>query len=247
MHVRTRVKSALLDNPRLVSAALGIVRRFGVDIVGGTNPPFALLEHFSIDRILDVGANEGQYARRMRALGYRGALVSFEPVAASFSILAGRSARDPRWAAVRAALGERDGETVMHVSEMSVYSSILQRSERLELRHPGSVATREETVPMRRLDSVFSQYVRPDDRVLLKIDTQGYERAVLEGAADSLSNVTGVQLELSFEPLYEGETSASRMLEYLAARGFTLMSLEPLSDNLRAGELLQGDGLFFRR
>ena len=246
MHVRSCVKSALLDNPRLVSAALGVVRRFGVDIVGGTNPAFALLEHFSIDRILDVGANEGQYARRIRALGYRGEIVSFEPVQATFSILASRAARDRRWTAVHAALGERDGETVMHVSEMTVYSSILQRTERLGLRHPGSIADREEIVPICRLDSMFSQYVRPNDRVLLKIDTQGYERAVLDGAADSFANITGIQLELSFEPLYEGETAASRIIEYLAAEGFTLMSLEPLPDNLRAGELLQGDGLFFR-
>jgi hypothetical protein len=58
-----------------------------------------------ISCVLDVGAHEGTYGRELRRLGYSGHIVSFEPVAENFAILARASSGDPRWRAFPYALG----------------------------------------------------------------------------------------------------------------------------------------------
>ena len=80
----------------------------------------------------------------------------------------------------------------------------------------------------------------------LKIDVQGYEKFVLEGAPNLLKRVIGVQLELSLVPLYEGDTPYLRMLEFLESAGLHLTLIEPGFRDKNTGEDLQFDGVFFR-
>ena len=44
-----------------------------------------------------MGANRGQYARRLRRTGFKGHIASFEPVPAVFEELRATAAEDPRW------------------------------------------------------------------------------------------------------------------------------------------------------
>jgi Methyltransferase FkbM domain len=88
--------------------------------------------------------------------------------------------------------------------------------------------------------------VQADDHVLLKVDTQGFERAVLDGASGVLRKIQGVELEVSFKAMYQGEMMAAEMIERLSRDGFTLVSLEPLYQMLEPGKLAQADALFFR-
>ncbi|MDX1547792.1 MAG: FkbM family methyltransferase, partial [Rhodothermales bacterium] len=95
-------------------------------------------------------------------------------------------------------------------------------------------------------DAVFEDYYRPGARAYLKLDVQGYERHVLDGAARALPQILGLQLEMSLVPLYDGETPFHEMLTVLDGLGFTLMSVEPVHADARTGQLLQVDGIFFR-
>ncbi len=92
-----KIKDLLLKNPRLTSLILKTVRKAGFDIISGTNPEVALLSNHGINVIFDVGANIGQYAMRTRALGYKGKIVSFEPVSSVFSKLSKNAKNDPLW------------------------------------------------------------------------------------------------------------------------------------------------------
>ncbi|MBE9009320.1 FkbM family methyltransferase [Pseudanabaenaceae cyanobacterium LEGE 13415] len=246
MNISTFVKRLIYRNPQISLAILNKVRQLGFDIVEGVNPELALLSNSGIDVILDIGANQGQYARRLRTLGYKGRIVSFEPTAEVFSQLQARSSADPLWTVVQLGLGNYDGTATIHVSESSVFSSLLPQAPLLNQTYPESTYVKTEDIQIHQLDTIFEQYCKPDDRAFLKIDVQGFEPQVLEGAINSLDQVLGVQLELSFVQHYEGEPLMREMQDWLQNQGFTLVLLKPLEHNLHDNQLLQADGLFFR-
>jgi hypothetical protein len=82
--------------------------------------------------------------------------------------------------------------------------------------------------------------------LFLKIDVQGFEPQVLEGAARLLDRTQGVQLELSLAPLYEGQTLFLPLVDWLAKKGFELWALIPGFIDNKTGRMLQVDGIFFR-
>lgn len=206
----------------------------------------SLLAAHRIGVVFDVGANEGQYAREMRAMGYAGKLVSFEPVKRPFTELKRRADRDPLWTAVNVGLGDKDGTAVINVAANSYSSSILGMLATHEKSAPESRYAGTEEIQVRRLDSIFDDYAGRDDRMFLKIDTQGYEKFVLDGAKGRMDRVLGVQLELSLVPLYREQTLLPDLVKYMEAMGFILMSLETGFSDPDSGQLLQVDGVFFR-
>jgi hypothetical protein len=105
---------------------------------------------------------------------------------------------------------------------------------------PESRYVGEVTVPLARLDAVE---LPRSDAVLLKVDVQGAERAVLEGAPETLERVRLLELELSVVELYTGQPLLPEMLAELTARGFVLAALRPSLADPRTGRLLQLDGL----
>jgi FkbM family methyltransferase len=207
----------------------------------------AVLEHFGITCVLDVGANRGQYGTMLREWGYRGRLVSFEPLAAAHAALTRRAAADTAWqVAPRMALGARDGEVEIAVSAESDMSSILPQSALLRQVSPSSAVVGRETVPLRRLDAVAEGYLGTDDRVFLKIDTQGYEAEVRAGAGALLARLVGIQLEMSLIPLYQGEQDFRASFDALAAAGFEPYLLLPGYFERKLARQLQVDGVFMR-
>jgi FkbM family methyltransferase len=197
-----------------------------------------------VDAVVDVGANAGQYGELLRAGGYRGRLVSLEPVSEAYEELRRRAAADGAWEAVRVAVSDSDGELTLNVTDDSRSSSALPRNERFADK-PGWAPRESRTVPARRLDGLVDELLRPGERAFLKVDVQGYERQVLDGAGAALGRFDGIELELSVTALYEGQPSLAEMLPLLAERGFRPVSLDPilLDDD---GLLMELDGLFAR-
>lgn len=206
-----------------------------------------LLGVLGVDLVLDVGANIGQYAGLVRNYGYSGRIVSFEPLSEAHAQLQLASAADPAWdVAERVALGTEERTIEINVSANSQSSSILEMSpEHLEAA-PESRYVSRETVRMARLDEIARPFVGADSRVFLKIDTQGYEAEVLKGATALLPRIVGLQLELSFVELYQGEWSFQRMVDYLDTLGFELVALWPAFVDPHSFRTLQVDGVFAR-
>ena len=197
-----------------------------------------------VDVVLDVGANSGQYGEMLRELGFAGRLVSLEPVAEAYAELERRAAADDAWEAVRVAASDVDGEITLNVTEDSRSSSVLPRNERFADK-AGWSPKESRRVAARRLDGLVAELLRPQERAYLKLDIQGYERHVLDGAGDALARFEALELELSVTPLYEGQPSLAEMLPLLEQRGFKPVSIEPilLDDD---GLLMEMDGLFAR-
>jgi FkbM family methyltransferase len=206
-----------------------------------------LLRSEGIGTVLDVGANAGQYAQRLRAAGYTGRIVSFEPLADAFAALERAAAADGAWEARRMALSDADGEAEIHVAANSWSSSLLDMGERHLASAPESAYVGSQRVATARLDSIWDELIGPGEQPFLKLDVQGFELHVLEGAEEHLDRVAGVQAELALVHLYEGDSLWREVVDHLEARGFELAGLEPGFEDPESGRMLQADGIFLRR
>jgi FkbM family methyltransferase len=206
-----------------------------------------MLSAHAVDVVFDVGANVGQFAKALRQAGYRHKIVSFEPLLMAHAELLRESQHDRDWMiAPRAAIGDHNGEIAIHVSGNSVSSSALEMLDSHVSAAPSSAYIGNETVPLHTLDSQVATYLSAGAVSFLKIDTQGYEQYVLDGAPKLLDVVKGVQLELSLVPLYEGQRLFHSFLDFFKDRGFSIWSIEPGFCESKRGRMLQVDVTFFR-
>jgi len=205
-----------------------------------------LLARAGITCVIDVGANNGQYGRELRQAGYSGRIISFEPLSQALVELAAQAARDPLWICRKAALGDHLGPVAINVAGNSVSSSILPMLEAHREAAPESGYVAKEEVAMITLDSVLPEVAAEDDSIWLKLDVQGFEKQVLDGARKALQNVAAIEMELTMQPLYESQTLYLDMIQRLAASGFSLAMINPGLRDPRTGLLLQADGIFVR-
>jgi FkbM family methyltransferase len=208
--------------------------------------PGAFLQRHRFDVLLDVGANSGQFARKVRDSGFDRRIVSFEPLPEAHQQLEQAARQDPTWTVYqRCALGSQIGEANLYIAANSVSSSLQPMLETHHQAAPQAAIVGQTPTPIVTLDSIFDQVCNPDDRVFLKIDTQGHERQVLEGAQQSLNRIQGVQLELSTVPLYQSQDLYTYFIPWLTEQGFGLWALAPEFYH-PSGRLLQFDGVFMR-
>jgi FkbM family methyltransferase len=205
-----------------------------------------MIRQEQINLVLDVGANTGQFASELRAAGYDGRIISFEPLSTAHAQLRSHAQRDPKWTiADRTAVGAEQGSVEIHIAGNSASSSILAMLPSHIEAAPQSIYVGVEIVPIHRLDDICN--LSPTDRVLLKIDVQGYEKRVLDGAKRVLTSCRAVISEMSLIPLYDGQVLAQDLWALLEAQDFEPWSLEPGFRSPETARMLQVDGFFVRR
>ncbi len=181
-----------------------------------------LLRTHHIDTVLDVGANRGQFGSLLRKLGFKGKILSFEPLADTFNLLKKCSKHDANWHIYNFALGDSPGSHALNVLHGRGLSSFLEPSEycRNFLQKKSSI-DESLSVSVKTLDAIFADL--PCDgtsRIHLKMDTQGYDLRVFAGARETLKVVQTMQAELSIHALYEGMPDYLTALTAYAEAGF---------------------------
>jgi len=203
----------------------------------------ASLANLGITRVVDVGANVGQYAGALRRAGYAGDIVSFEANPAAARRLQLAAAGDRRWRIESMALGPEPGSTKLHVTVDSLSTSLLAPTADTQyafmIEAPESVV-----VEVRTLDSFL--LTKDKAPTLLKLDVQGYELEVLRGASKTLEEVAAVECELSLVPLYEGQALIEDVVGHLRAAGFRPVCFPRGFTDPTSHEVIQVDGLFLR-
>jgi len=204
---------------------------------------------FAVDVILDVGANEGQFAQGLRRHGYQGHIVSFEPLTRAHTALAQAATDDPLWDVVdRCAVGAQEGTAEINIAGNSYSSSLLPMLERHSDAAPSSKYQGKESCPVITLDAFIRRtFSDPTTLFALKIDTQGFEGHVLAGLGDAIHQVKVIVCEMSLVPLYEGAPSMTDLCQLLSENGCRCVALGPAFEDPRSGQLLQVDGVFAKR
>lgn len=188
-----------------------------------------------IDVVIDVGANIGQFGEALRAGGYRGRIVSFEPIASAFETLSKKAREDGNWEAHHCGLGAAPGKATLHVSGLSVCSSILNLTDVASLHDKRIAEDHTEEIAVRTLDEVAAGI---SGKMLLKIDTQGYERQVMEGGQQTIARVMGILMELPVIHVYQGEWQFHEAVKYMSDAGFVPAQIQAVGyhgkDNVSA-------------
>ena len=203
-----------------------------------------ILRHYDIETIFDIGANTGQYAALNRIMGYNGKIISFEPLNDAFQKLKTHSTKDKNWLVNNYALGDKEDKGIINIAKNSYSSSVLDIGHIHLDSAPNSKYIGQQEIHIKRFDSVFRSFGDIGENIMVKIDTQGFEKNVLEGAEGIINKIKIIQLEMSIFELYEDEILYQEMIRILDEKGFKLISLENGFSNPKTGELLQVDGIF---
>lgn len=190
-----------------------------------------VLEKYKIDCVLDVGANIGQYGESLRALGFEGWIVSFEPVKAVFDELNERAKNDEKWICYHCALGDEVGKKIINVYSSSVFSSFLTANTYSKGIWKSLEKSAPEEVTIRRLDDVLPEIMELTNsrRYYLKLDTQGYDLQAFRGSRASLVNIYAAQTELSLIHVYGDMTEPYEMLNTLQDNGYFVSGMYPIN------------------
>ena len=201
-----------------------------------------VFRELAITCVIDVGAHTGEYGKFLRALGYRGQIVSFEPVRSTFETLSAVAAEDGNWRVENVALGPNEGEMEINICKGSVFNSFLPPTDNWtdRFRSETQVMTTER-VRVRPLASVIDEILatRRFSNLFVKMDTQGYDLEVIKSAGDRLRHVSAIQTELAARPTYQGMPSLAEALTNLGGLGFEITGMFPVAremDHLRVIE-----------
>lgn len=204
-----------------------------------------LLDQLGIDLVVDVGANVGQYSQELIKSGYNKKIISFEPLSDIYNELVSNSSNHPNWDVYeRCAIGDKNGEVEINVSENYESSSIFNVLDKSIKAEPSTKFIKKEKVKIARLSDVLK--FDPKSKIHLKIDVQGYEEMVLSGAEDIFGNVCSLELEISLLPLYEGVLSPQKLLAKLHGYGFSPAFYISVFEDVNTGGILQLNGLFVK-
>jgi len=204
-----------------------LVRAFGYDVRQRRPELIDYLNSRAINLVIDVGANSGGFGAELRADGYSGSILSFEPADQPFQDLAALTANDPKWKAKKLALGQTSGWAKLNVSRFDTFSSLLPQTTNAAAFEKYSAVDHAEIVEVCRLDDVCK--LQGSDRPFLKIDTQGFEQQVLSGARNTLSSMLGVLLEIPIVHMYEQVWSFEEASRFMRSAGFVLAQVKPVN------------------
>jgi FkbM family methyltransferase len=221
-----------------VYATRNLFRRAGIEVVPVQANSSLLGMHLKllfsklrISCVLDVGARCGEYGLYLRHNGYRGSIISFEPVRANYRELAAAAARDSRWHCCNYALGAEDGVASINVTRLTHLSSFRRPNTAAAALFGGAPEIqRSEKVEIRRLDSVLDTLpAKLGSRTYLKLDTQGWDLEVLGGAHRALDHIVALQTEVAVQPIYAEMPVMQDSLSAIADRGFTPSGFFPVT------------------
>jgi FkbM family methyltransferase len=227
-----------------------LIARVGYHVVRNYQNPLRTLmglKRYRIRTVLDVGANSGQFARYIRAHIPDAEIYCFEPVPTAFVELSAWARSRRGVFPVQIALGDRSGSAQMRFhTEHSPSSSLLDTTDLCKSLYPFSANHEILTVRLERLDDYLAELGHPlKDDLLLKLDVQGFEAAVLRGAPITISKVRACIAEVSVDTLYLGQSDFPEIVSCMTAAGLHYAgNLDQAYDN--DGHVVSLDALFLR-
>jgi len=201
------------------------------------------LTNIGFKSVLDIGANTGQFAKKIRLLLPEAAIFSFEPIPSVFEKLKENFKDDVNFTAYNVGLGDKNGTEDFYLNEFSDSSSFLKMKDLHKENFPPTVNESKIELKMCRLDDLIriEQLSTP---YLIKLDVQGLEEKVIKGGKKIIENAEYIITEVSFVELYENQPLFDKIYNILKQMNFQYMgNFDQLSSYI-SSEIMQADAIF---
>jgi FkbM family methyltransferase len=261
VRARELAEAECASAPRPAAMATSPANQLGADPVFRGTPLYHYFRQHPLG-FIDVGARGGAHplvepaAELIQVLG-------FEPDLAALALLQEESRNAPfaRSEYSPFALAEKKGPHPLHLCAAETNHSLRAPNEVFCARYQMAKFAKvgETTVNCRTLDDLLLPRLEQDPYLaeFLKIDTQGTEHEILEGAQEVLRRGTvALFVEVSFSPIYAGQSRFSELELFLRSLGFAFFgfdrlhyrSRKKLDKHREAGRerLLYSDAVFFK-
>lgn len=207
------------------------------------------LRHFikiyEIDNVYDIGANKGQFLKQILSFNFKGKVNCYEPIPSAARCLIDFTKQNANVRVFNFALSNSQGRQKFYITTDLASSSLLESSQIVDYSSGRASIIDEIEVVVHRLDDL--KHIFGDgERNFMKIDVQGSELAVLEGARLTLKNCVMVLIEVSLTELYAGQSKFDEVIAFMLAEGFKVLDLFDSFRSETDGSLLQADMLFVR-
>ncbi|KAB2880961.1 FkbM family methyltransferase [bacterium] len=246
--MKDKLKNRLLDRIRKIEILLDTPGSYHARKAGCYFGTYQMLYHvkkvgINPQSILDIGANTGMFSKTAHFLFPDALILAFEPLKSCFLKLIELEKNIKELECFNVAVGAKNEKTVIHRSEYHYSSSLLEMENLHKEAFPYTAGESLEEIQTVCLDDVLAERVlkRP---LLIKIDVQGYEKYVLEGAEKTLLISDHILCEMSFRSLYKGQALFDDINDYLRDKGFIFRGPYDSLKHPETGEVLQIDGLF---
>jgi FkbM family methyltransferase len=207
---------------------------------------FEWIKEMGINSIIDVGANQGQFAMEIAKQFPNTPIYSFEPIASVFEVMK-KNVAHLNVKPYHFGIGAFNEKSVInHTTYGNATSSILEMGENHYNNFPDWTKTVKEDINIITLDS-FLEKEKLAKNIFLKIDVQGYEDKVLAGATEALKEIKIVQMETSFQEMYKGQQLFEYFHPLMLSKGFELAGIIDVCYDKNNGMPLYCDTFYVRK
>lgn len=185
-------------------------------------PSFNLLglKNYNISSIIDIGANEGQFAKFIQKHFPLSDIYCFEPIPEAYHRLEKWADKmNSRIHIYNMAIGEENGTIDFYIHESHPTSSSILRATSL---HPFGKSQNKITISIVSIDDfIQANKINLKKDILVKMDVQGYERYVIKGGGHLLSEAVACKLEIIIFDYYEGQSNLLDIFNRMYELGYT--------------------------
>lgn len=219
------------------------INRFGYDI--RYHRPFFdnIVKPLGIQTILDIGANDGMYAKEMNERFPTAKIFAFEPLSDCFARLSEVAKVHTAIIPLNTGLGSEHGSFLIERSSFHPSSSLLPMSALHKALYPKSAISKKEKISITRLDDI-AKTIDIKQPLMIKIDVQGYEGKVIEGGTETLRKASVIQIETSFFALYESQPLFNDIAEHMRSLGFSYYGALQTHYSKKTGLPMYEDSIF---
>lgn len=202
------------------------------------------LTDYQFCTIIDIGANEGQFAKKARNLFPNSLIISFEPIPTIYENLKASFLDDKRFKSFNVGLGQKEEKMKLWLNEYTPSSSILKMNRHTE-HFDFAVKQNQIEIRIDQLDNYKSEF-DSSQPYMVKIDVQGYEDKVIKGGKEIIKNAQLIITEVSFSSLYQEQVLFDQIYMTLKDMGFKYAgNYEQLYSPVN-NEVLQADAIFIK-